>query len=412
MEAAARVTAYAEVLPDGQKTTAAIVEYGRELRRGVFDAGVYTAQGRTVTAAYTCRQPGKGAGVSDGRFVIVELSPDDGTASTIKNGPLKGPGPGTGPPKGHDFRAGPPQMEHIEPFVTITQNRPLAALDGSLVKFEGALRSEKAVQEIVDDFSQFTLEGIPYNLYTPRGCDPEKKYPLVMFLHDAGPTGFDPLLTLTQGIGATCFARPAFQSKHPCFVLAPQIPPGLRPLEEESDRDIATVMKRVLDHVTAEYGVDTGRIYATGQSGGCMASCELNHRYPDLFAASLLVAGQWNPDRMRNTKDNRYWILVSEHDERAYPGMTAVTGALEEEGARVFRYTCDAKGGSEYLERLAREAAEKECSVRFGVFAGDSVVPDGIRPSPASNHICTWRAAYAIETVLDWLFTNKKGERA
>lgn len=47
--------------------------------------------------------------------------------------------------------------------------------------------------------------------------------------------------------------------------------------------------------LAAQYSIDTNRLCATGQSGGCMMFIAVNVKYPDLLAASFLVAGQWDP---------------------------------------------------------------------------------------------------------------------
>jgi predicted peptidase len=111
---------------------------------------------------------------------------------------------------------------------------------------------------------------------------------------------------------------------------------------------------------------------------------------------------------MKNTAGNKYWITVSEHDVQAFPGMTAVTQALEEAGASVYRYHADAKDTDDHLNELAQEAIEKHTDVIFTVFDGDSVVPEGFPLNPITNHISTWQVGYNIDAIRDWLFTNHK----
>ena len=49
-----------------------------------------------------------------------------------------------------------------------------------------------------------------------------KKYPMVVFMHDAGAVSSETKYTLSQGNGATVWASPEWQKNHPSFVLAPQ----------------------------------------------------------------------------------------------------------------------------------------------------------------------------------------------
>ena len=142
---------------------------------------------------------------------------------------------------------------------------------------------------------------------------------------------------------------------------------------------------------------------------GCMASCELNIRYPDLFAASLLVAGQWSPEKMAaSCPQNNFWILVSEGDRKAYPGMTAVTDAMEKNGATVLRSRWDGSKSPEELTALAYEEMAKQGNVRFTVFEGSSVLRDFSDPNPGAHHMATWPVAYSIAGLKEWLFSNAK----
>ncbi|MDO6851698.1 hypothetical protein Q4S57_28040 [Priestia megaterium] len=61
-----------------------------------------------------------------------------------------------------------------------------------------------------------------YNLYVPKDYNPFKKYPLVLFMHDAGVVSNNPTYTLTQGLGAVVWAEPSEQTKNEAIVLAPQ----------------------------------------------------------------------------------------------------------------------------------------------------------------------------------------------
>ena len=280
------------------------------------------------------------------------------------------------------------------------------------VIFDGMeYHSNRTEEPVVEDFQQFQLNGMWYNLYIPK-LEAGREYPLVMFIHDAGVCGADPKITLSQGYGAVGFATPEWQGKHPCFVLAPQVdkfPYGPMTHDDFTVTEDFDRVKAILDHVLENYSVDRRRIYTTGQSMGCMASCELNIRYPDLFAASLLVAGQWSPEKMaENCPKGNFWILVSEGDRKAYPGMTAVTDAMEQAGAAVLRSRWDGMKTPEELTELASAEMAKEGNVRFTVFEGDSVLRDCPNPNPGSYHMATWPVVYPVDGLKEWLFSNAK----
>ena len=60
--------------------------------------------------------------------------------------------------------------------------------------------------------------------------------------------------------------------------------------------------------------MDKNRVYTTGQSMGCMAFIVMLIKYPDLFTAALLVAGQWDAMKMSVLTKANMWIVVSERN--------------------------------------------------------------------------------------------------
>ena len=387
------ITAGTGNYPDGQKIDRAVIEYDRPVCPTI-DAGCFAVEGRTVTAVQ-----------AEGNTVTLHLKAEEEAAALVPKPKRKPPKPGEkmGPP----VDMPPTVLRPVQ--VTVTQTGPIRDAEGNEIPADGVPHtSDRTSEPVVEDFTQGEYAGIGYNLYTPEDLEPDRQYPLVLFIHDAGPCGPDTKLTLSQGLGAVSFAAPAWQKEHPCFVLAPQIDRGINLTRDDfvCSKELEDI-KALLDHIVETNPVDRARLYTTGQSMGCMASCELNIRYPDLFAASLLVAGQWDPERMaQSCSHNQFWILVSEHDRKAFPGMNAVTEALERSGAVIARYRWDGAADAEQLTRCARNAMMAAANVRYTVFEGSSVVPDGEDDNPGSNHVNTWRVAYTIDGLKEWLFSQ------
>lgn len=374
------VTAVTDNFPDGQKITAARVQF--DCDASSVHPESLRVEGKTITAVHT-----------QGDTVVLSLEP----TGLIPPPPKPPKGAGGPPPQ----RKGPP---NLPPAV----RKPVEVT----VLWDGAAyRSDRTSEPVVEDFRQYQLDGMWYNLYSPK-LEEGKTYPLVLFIHDAGACGADPKITLSQGNGAVSFAAPEWQRRHPCFVLAPQVDKS--PYGPMTDDDFGVTedfdrVKRILDHVLETYPVDTKRIYTTGQSMGCMASCELNIRWPELFAASLLVAGQWSPEKMaQSCPNNNFWILVSEGDRKACPGMTAVTDAMEAAGASVLRSIWDGTKQPEELTALAHGEMEKQGNVRFTIFEGSTVLRDFSDPNPGAHHMGTWPVVYQIDGIKQWLFSNGK----
>ena len=383
---------------DGQKITGVRLQYDRPIDGRWITPAAFQVEGQRIT------------GISVEKD-LVTLSFDT-TQEVVRIIPAPGGGRKPGGAKKPD---GPPRqmppVVRLPRQVRVTQVSEIKTEDG-LIYAPGTepVTSDGMEEPVLCEFIQGSLEGTRYNLYVPKEYDGETALPLVLFIHDAGTCGDDPLITLSQGSGAISFAAPDWQKDHPCFVLAPQIGRGA-PLtndEFETTEELHTI-KRMLDHVVDAYHIDKSRIYTTGQSMGCMASCELNIRHPDYFAASLLVAGQWSPERMaEKCRDCRLWILVSEHDGKAFPGMNAVVDQMEAAGAKVGRYWWDGKERAEDLSALARAAMEDDVTLRYTVFYGSSVVPADRRDDPGSNHTSTWNVVYPIRGLKEWLFSCKK----
>ncbi len=383
--------------PDGQKICGAKIVYDREIDPATVDKDSFDVVDRTVD----------GICVS-GNSVMLELSVKDRAASIIPPPPPFKGKPG-GPPKGPPPNL--PAAVRLPRELRVKQKKDIYAFDGSLIPGrDEEMLSTEAEEPIIEDFIKSEFEGIGYNLYCPKNAAEGEKYPLVVFIHDAGVCGADTRITLSQGNGAITWAKPMWQKEHPCYVLAPQIPKGVKLTNDEfrASEEIYK-LKEMIDFIADSYDVDKNRIYATGQSMGCMAFCEMNILYPDYFAASMLVAGQWSPERLAaSCAGNKFWILVSNHDAKAFPGMNAVTDAMESAGAKIGRYIWNAKSTQAEFDALVEKALEDDVNIRYTVFEGSSVVPEGEDTNPASNHMCTWPVAYGIEAVKKWLFSWKK----
>lgn len=386
------VTAVTQVFGRSQRTVAAIIEYDAPLSNRAITATAWRVAGRTVTRAYANDRAEKAAQGRDGRFVVLELDPEDEGSVTFA--------PGVDTPA----------------TVTVTQVQPLRTSSGAdYAATTTAIINTRQTNLIVDDFQQLTFIDpetglrLSYNLYVPKGYDPSRSYPLVLFMHDAGVTGTNPLRTLQQGLGAVSFASPEDQARHPAFVLAPQYPVALAN-DASQTSDYADITVRLIEDLKSRYSIDARRLYTTGQSGGCMASIALNIKYPHLFAASLLVAGQWNPAQVAPLATQKLWIIVAQDDAKAYPGMNAITEVLEQNGARVTRTLWNGRASAAQFAGNVKLALEqgRNSNVIYTTFEKGTVIPLDVEAAGAAGHVWTWPIAYAIPGVRDWLFAQSR----
>ncbi len=156
---------------------------------------------------------------------------------------------------------------------------------------------------IIDDYEARVFTGssgdtLPYRLFIPRDYSAGKKYPLVLFHHGAGGRGNDNLANL-EGPCPLEWADAEHQARHPCFIVAPQIPRhaerdvqsahGGRVLRTRVMRVLIRTIHEILDGLEEEFSIDTRREYVTGLSmGGECAWMSLVER-PDRFAAAVPI---------------------------------------------------------------------------------------------------------------------------
>jgi hypothetical protein len=191
------------------------------------------------------------------------------------------------------------------------------------------------VNLIVDDFQQFTFNDpatgntLSYNLYIPQDYDLSTSYPLVLFMPDSSVVSTQTIAPLVQGLGAVSWASPEDQAKRTCFVLAPNYPVVVID-DNYQPISLFDTTVNLVKALPQQYRIDTTRLYATGQSMGAMMTLGMNIKYPGLFAASLVVAGQWEPASDATPLANeKLWVVVSQGDDKAYPDENAIMDVIQ-----------------------------------------------------------------------------------
>ena len=417
------VTALTEVFGDGMKLVAVAVHYDRDVDTTKLASSSFAVANRTITRVYANTVAAVTDTGCNGRYVIVELSPADSAAAlwATSQGGGASPGgpstPGSGSDTGTAPKGGPPAAGQAGPAPTltapsaaITQVSALRALDGSsLPAVPSPVTTGKVINPIVDDFRQLvftdpdTGTALHYNLFVPKGYDANKRYPLVLFMHDASVVGAAPNGPLVQGLGAVCWASPQDQSRHECFVVAPQYPTVVvDDTYEPTSLFDATV--NLVEAVAGEYSVDRSRMYATGQSMGAMMTIGMNLRHPDLFAASYVVAGQWPTEQTTVLARKRLWITVSQGDTKAYPGENAITALAQRNGAKIARAVWDARSTPERFGEEVAAMTTQGAAVNYVAFEEGTTLPVGSSDTGGSSeHMGTWHVAYGIPGIREWV---------
>ncbi|MFO1197968.1 MAG: hypothetical protein U1E86_13470 [Burkholderiaceae bacterium] len=266
---------------------------------------------RTVTRAYTSAKPEIGS-PSEGRYVIVEMDPEDFNASSW----YMGFNPGIRqilPYK--DAMSYEVRLLHELNFAApnASPTKPGAAVD--TLKTDAVFKPGPGRIATADGFSQAVFEMpenasirfLAYNLHKPADVPAGRKVPLVVFLHGSGQSHdyaafpndprADVLSPLLANQGGTTWVENA---REKAFVLVPQAPArDTRDGDNEGGWRSADTQKMLLalvDKLVAENpSIDVDRLYLTGLSMGAMGSWKiLNSPDPKIsrkFAAAALIAG-------------------------------------------------------------------------------------------------------------------------
>ena len=404
------VTAVAEPYPDGARISKAVLEFAGE----VPDVSALQVVDRNIVKREV-----------NGNTVTLYLDPEDDAAKIIPgfkpnpNGPFGGPGggintiPGAGGPGGPNGgpgggpKGGPNGGPGANRAMGEKKLRPVA-VEVIVPGIETPVGSTKKSLPIIEDFIPGTYKRILYNLYIPKNYDPEKKYPLVMFIPDASANGSQSILALYQGIGATCWARPERQEKDPCFVLAVQIPNSVHLTNDDYEvtDEIGDIMELLMSTVR-DYSIDRNRIYTTGQSQGCMASCELLHRYPDLFAGAMLISGHWAMEKLEAMTDQKLFFGLSEGGLKEYPCFNEATEKLSAKGVKIATVRLNFRDGFEVNDRKVREAVGDAQDV-YVIFDKATAFPEGKVVRDMAHHARGWELCYQLDAALDWLLAQRK----
>ncbi len=178
---------------------------------------------------------------------------------------------------------------------------------------------------------------LKYLLFLPRGYgeNPQQKWPLILFLHGAGERGDDLALVKVHGIPKIVEQREDF----PFMAVSPQCPKFSWWTSE------LEALNALLDKITAEYAVDTDRIYLTGLSMGGFGTWHMAMMYPERFAAIAPICGGGDPEKARVLEDIPVWVFHGAKDEVVSPEESEkMVEALKECGGDV-RFTLYPEAG-------------------------------------------------------------------
>lgn len=386
-----------EVFGDGVKLSKVVLTFTEQIDAAKLSPDCFEVEGREITNLL----------VDDsGTTLVLELKTqtllrpmrsNPGGANNFIQGPRAGQGSMRGPGQTHGHE------EAYVDSVAVKILQPIFTLSGKKLEFsenEHFLATTERIL-VADDFTQGVFDdqatgiNLRYNLFTPRNLEPGKTYPLVLFMHDASGAGKSNIRhTLLQGNGATVWASSQWQENHPCFVLAPQFDQVILDDGFTTTADIDACLN-LLDSLLKNLPIDYNRLYTTGQSMGCMASYVLMTRRPELFASAMLVAGQWDPSVLAPLAQKNLWLLSAKGDAKSSAGVAQAIEIWNANGAAVVEEEWPFDPVYEGYDELVEQMLRKGGNIHYSHFAG-------------GDHNNTWRIAYSIKGVREWLFRQHR----
>lgn len=146
-----------------------------------------------------------------------------------------------------------------------------------------------------------------YAIFLPKAydADPERKWPMLLFLHGSGECGDDGVKQTSIGLPLVIQQR---CQSFPFICIMPQAH-----TKWFADEDEVAVWQ-MLEATVAEYRVDLDRISITGLSMGGFATWDFIAKRPDVFAAAIPICGVGDPRFVTNARNMPIWAFHGADD--------------------------------------------------------------------------------------------------
>ena len=198
-------------------------------------------------------------------------------------------------------------------------NSILAICTLALLGAPAAVAADAASPFLARVYTNASGKKLPYRLLLPQDYDPQKKYPIILYLHGAAARGSDNAEPLKWG--PELFLDPALRGKHGFLLVVPQAPRDSGWTEwswmgaPEETPALAMSLQLVTEALPRDYSIDAKRRYLTGVSMGGHAVWVTLVRHPGMFAAAVPVCAGGTPSLVtRETARTPVWAFHSDDD--------------------------------------------------------------------------------------------------
>lgn len=213
-------------------------------------------------------------------------------------------------------------ISYVIPAAQATETA--AATEEQVLKTWTNAQDASVKYAIVDDFTTGTYTGsykdaagadveltIAYRLYIPENAGGQA-LPLVVTMHGSGESGDDNLSHVTASQITTCWADPAWQQEHPCYVFAPQWPASDVSNDLELRDRYLAVYRDMIAEIQTQY--QTGKTYLASLSMGSRLGFRYMTLYPDAFDACLMCCGAMQNADLTAISEKPVWLVHAVSD--------------------------------------------------------------------------------------------------
>lgn len=201
----------------------------------------------------------------------------------------------------------------------------LPGVDGAEDQVLGAWTEENVTAvkyAVVDDFIADTYTGtyqdaegnsvevkIAYRLYIPAQTEGAA---MVVTMHGSGESGSDGVAHVVSNEISECWADPAWQAKHPCYVFAPQWPDSNVSNDLELRDSYLAVYHDMIEEMIAKY--QPSKTYLATLSMGSRLGFRYLTLYPEAFDAALMCCGAMQNADLSGVTDKPIWLVHAVSD--------------------------------------------------------------------------------------------------
>jgi predicted peptidase len=219
-----------------------------------------------------------------------------------------------------------------------------------------------------------------YQVYVPSDWSAGKKWPVILFLHGAGERGDDGLQQTEVGLGG---AVRFHVNRYPAIVVMPQCRKDVWWTDPKMEAQALAALHASMK----EFHTDPDRVYLTGLSMGGYGSWSLAAKYPNKWAAAVVICG-----------GIRLPVGANKPIPPEAPGVNSYADVAKKIGSKlpiwVFHGGADPTVPVDESRRMVEELKAVGNAVKYTEY-------EGVKHN-------SWDKAYAEPELATWLFAQHR----